>query len=124
MGARKDVVGLMGKLSIQAEEKGEVVVIRLTGQADVFTSRDLDALGSAYLDRGLSGILIEASRLTYLDSATLSALLHLQKKAGERGGTVAVCGLGGEPRRVFELSGFDGVFPFYSTEAEGLAALT
>ena len=58
--------------------------------------------------------------LEYLDSSTLAALLRAQKKAKNLGGDVKLLKLKGEPRKVFEVSGFLNIFENYSSREEAI----
>ncbi len=107
---KREFIGIIGKLSCElAEEKG-VVIVTLSGQADVYTSGEVGKILEAYLARGQAKILLDMENLRYLDSSTLATLLKIQKKARAGGGGVRLLRLGSEPRKVFEVSGFLNLF--------------
>jgi len=117
---KREFIGIMGKLSCELGEEGGVAVVTLVGQADVYTSPEISKILEAYISRGQTNILLDLDGLEYLDSSTLAALLRAQKKAKELGGDVKILKLGGEPRKVFEASGFITIFDNFHDRDEAL----
>ncbi|MDP8214864.1 MAG: STAS domain-containing protein [Candidatus Euphemobacter frigidus] len=105
---KREFIGIMGKLTCELEDDmGEdVAIIKLGGQADIYTSPELNKILEAYLARGRANLLLDVEDLKYLDSSTLATLLRIQKKATSLGGGLKLLKLEGEPRKVFEVSGF------------------
>ncbi len=112
----------MGKLSCELGEEAGVVTVTLEGQADVHTSEEMKRILQAFLARGQSRILIDLAELDYCDSSTLRVLLTLQKQAKAAGGAIKLLKLGGEPRRVFEVSGFLELFDNFDNRKEALSS--
>ncbi len=117
---KREFIGIMGKLSCELGEESGVAVITLEGQADVHTSEELKQILRAFLARGQSGILLDLAKLDYCDSSTLRVLLALQKEAKAAGGGLKLLKIGGEPRRVFEVSGFLDLFETFDSREEAL----
>jgi anti-anti-sigma factor len=87
-------------LEVITSENG-TVEIHLKGECDLST---LDELNQA-LERGRASgkpVLVEMSALEFLDSSCLEAILRATE-ATEAG--LVLRGLGGEPRRIFEIAG-------------------
>ena len=103
---KREFIGIMGKLACELEEVDNVVIVHLEGQADVYTSDEVAKILEAYLARGRKNILLDAEKLTYLDSSTLAALLKIQKKLKATGGNLKLLKLGGEPLKVLRTAGF------------------
>jgi anti-sigma B factor antagonist len=117
---KREFIGIMGKLSCELGEEGEVTVVTLEGQADVHTSEEVRRIVRAFLARGQARILIDAGELDYCDSSTLRVFLNLQKEARAAGGAIKFLKLAGEPRRVFEVSGFLHFFETFEDRPEAL----
>jgi anti-sigma B factor antagonist len=117
---KREFIGIMGKLTCELGEAGEVAIVTLGGQADVYTSPEMSKILEAYISRGQANILLDLAELEYLDSSTLAALLRAQKKAKVLGGDVKILKLEGEPRKVFEASGFITIFDNFSDRDEAL----
>lgn len=117
---RREFIGIMGKLTCELGEEEGVAIIKVGGQADVYTSTELSKILEAYLARGQANLLLDVKDLEYLDSSTLATLLRIQKKAKSLGGGLKLLELGGEPRKVFEVSGFLNIFENYSSREEAI----
>jgi len=107
---RREFIGIMGKLTCELGEEEGMAIIKVGGQADIYTSTELSKILEAYLARGRANLLLDVEDLEYLDSSTLATLLRIQKKATSRGGALKLLKLTGEPRKVFEVSGFLNIF--------------
>lgn len=75
------------------------------GEATVIRERLLQ-----YVDQGLNRFVINLSEVGYIDSSGLGVLVALQKRAMQNGGGVAVSGLQGTVRELFELTRLTNVF--------------
>lgn len=117
---KREFIGIMGKLTCELGEEGDVAIVTLGGQADVYTSGEMSKIIDAYLNRGQADILLDLEYLEYLDSSTLAALLRLQKRAKGLGGSVKLLKLEREPLKVFEVSGFLTLFQNFNDREEAL----
>ncbi len=117
---KREFIGIMGKLSCELGEEREVAVVTLSGQADVHSSEELGRILKALLARGQQRILIDAGALDYCDSSTLRVFLALAREAKTAGGALKFLYLTGEPRRVFEISGFLHLFEIFEDRPAAL----
>src|SRR3954454_23912601 len=76
-------------------------VVRLAGDLDVSTARQLDAHAASVYD--VSGV-------TFMDCAGIAALLRARERAHARGMSFALEGVGDPVARVLEVTRLDGVF--------------
>lgn len=106
------------------EDDGPVGVIAVRGQADLHTAPELRAAITAALDRGASGLVIDLSDATFVDSMTLGVLLGAVKRLRPRGGKVAVVCVSPHIRRIFEITLLDRVFALHETLDAARAAAT
>lgn len=105
-------------LSIEQVVPG-VLLFELAGESDLSGDRFGRELEEA-LGTGADGIVVDCSRLAFLDTRTIDGLLSALSALGER---LVVVAPRGEVRRVLELSGLEGVFHLCETRAEALLAL-
>jgi len=99
-----------------------VVTIAVHGQADLHTAPDLrDAMGKA-IDGGASGLIVDLSDATFVDSMTLGVLLGAVKRLRPRGGKVDVVCVSPHIRRIFEITLLDRVFGIHDTLESARAA--
>jgi anti-anti-sigma factor len=93
--------------AIEHAEREGVRVVGVVGELDV---SNVGALEDAA--RGLSnealGVVVDLSRATYIDSATIGVLFGLRRRLNRRGQVLRViCAPGSGAWRVLELTGFD-----------------
>ena len=102
-----------------------VPVIAVHGQADLHTAPQLRAAITTALDSGASGLVIDLSEASFIDSMTLGVLLGAVKRLRPSGGRVSVVCTDSHIRRIFEITLLDRVFAVFddrSQALEGLAA--
>jgi anti-anti-sigma factor len=68
--------------------------------------------------------LLDFSKIDYISSAGLRALLTVVKRLKESGGRLAICLLTDQVREVFKVSGFDAVVEIYPDQESALQKLS
>jgi bifunctional UDP-N-acetylglucosamine pyrophosphorylase/glucosamine-1-phosphate N-acetyltransferase len=106
------------------------VVVRGFGEITVFDIGGRLTLGDPVghlqeevrpmIDAGRSKIILNLSKLTYVDSAGMGALVGILKAAREAGGQVKLCGLALKVRVLLETADLDKVFDIHPDEASAL----
>ena len=106
------------------DSHGDVLAVVVTGEQDIYTAPAL----RDRLEQGLeaeSGVIVDLSGSTFLDSSILGALLEARRQAQERSLGYVVC-LGEEPEpgvaRILEITGLVPVFPVVRSRDEALEA--
>lgn len=84
--------------------------IVLEGEFDISNTEELTRL----LDAGAPGddVVIDCSRLEYIDSSGLAQLFKLYQKIESTGGAVYLIGASAHIRKLFALTRLDSVFKF------------
>ncbi|MCS7174413.1 STAS domain-containing protein [Pseudothermotoga sp.] len=104
-----------------AVELKNVVVIKLHGEMDMSNSPHLkNFVKDTYINVGKSNIIMDLSDVDYIDSSALGALLGLQRAARLNGGSLVLCGLHDNLKRIFKITSLEGVFKIYSSVEEAL----
>ena len=111
-------------MSIAKSKQGDVTVVVLQGWSLEVDMRKLltDEL-LQLVDDGETKILVDFSAVDYITSGGLSALLTGARRIAEVNGSFALCSLGDNVKRVFEISSFTALFDIYPDADAGLAAL-
>lgn len=99
---------------------GTVGVIAVHGQADLHTAPELRSAITAALDGGASGLVIDLSEATFIDSMTLGVLLGAVKRLRPSGGKVGIVCADSHIRRIFEITLLDRVFSLHEDRAGAL----
>ena len=107
------------------DSHGDVLVVAVRGEHDIYTAPTLrDRLEEA-LGASPTGVIVDLSAATFLDSSILGALLEARRQALEAGVGYVAC-LGEEPepgvQRILEITGLVPVFPVVRSQEEALEA--
>lgn len=94
-------------MTITKHRSGPSLVIELEGRLDTVTAADLERELKGSLD-GVTDLVFDCSRLDYLTSAGLRALLFAYKALRGKG-EIRVTNVNEMVREVFEVTGFTGI---------------
>jgi anti-anti-sigma factor len=100
-----------------------VRVVSPNGRLDSLHGRQLEMALNAQIDAGFTRVLVAFEAVNYISSTGLKALLMAMRRLQERNGQIALYGMSARVREVFEISGFDAVFPIAASADEALALL-
>ncbi|GAB4177201.1 MAG: hypothetical protein Fur0032_17320 [Terrimicrobiaceae bacterium] len=110
--------------TFEASKSGKVVVLTVVGRLDPSAGKELNAaLSSAADSEPQAPILVDLAGVDYMASAGFRELFLAGRKLGRQGRQLAVCSLGGEVLRIFELAQFDTAYPVFATREEALGSL-
>jgi anti-sigma B factor antagonist len=94
-----------GSLQISSELAQGVATLRLQGELDLASARQLEESFAAIDEQGPSRVMIDLGGLAFIDSSGLRALLIADARARDRGYELVLLP-GQEPvQRVFEMTG-------------------
>ncbi len=103
-------------MDIQVERKNKFLHLvvaeeRVDGfNADQFQQKLIDAI-----EPGVATVTLDCSRLNYISSAGLRALLIVFDEFSKREAKLALHSVNVQIRQVFEISGFSKIIPMYAT---------
>jgi anti-sigma B factor antagonist len=101
-----------------------VTLLVVHGDADLHAAPELrDRLGAA-VDAGDSGIVVDLTQTSFLDSTALGVLLGAVKRLRGGDGRIQLVVSRPELRRIFEITLLDQVMPLAETRADALAAVS
>lgn len=101
--------------------KPNVPLIELEGEVDVYTAPDLKRQMISLLEEGRSEMVVDLTKVEYLDSTALGVLIGGLKRVREREGNLSLICPSPRIRRVFEITGLDKIFDIYNSENEARA---
>jgi anti-sigma B factor antagonist len=107
------------------DSHGDVLVVAVRGEHDIYTAPTLRDRMEEALGASPTGVIVDLSAATFLDSSILGALLEARRQALERSiGYVVSLGESPEPgvQRILEITGLVPVFPVVKSRAEALEA--
>lgn len=110
-------------LSIDYQDYADCRIVSVTGRVDHTNSTDfLDNLSAHAEEAG--GMVIDLSRLDFITSAGLRALLLAHRTIAAKDGRMAVAGVSGSVREVFRISKFDALLNVTDSVADGVAQIS
>lgn len=105
------------------------------GQATVVTLDDsflvgpvaIERLGKDFSDlmdaQGHGMLVVDLSKVTYMSSAALTAMLSIRKKMEEKGGAIALSGITPNLEKLFKVTSLHKLFVFADTVEDGVRKL-
>ena len=106
------------------EEMAEnVTVLEAHGRLDKHDGPTIRCRLVALVQAGRSAILVDLKNIIYISSAGFQALLIANRATVESQGKLALCGVIGGVKRLFEISSLTELFLICQTRADGIAKL-
>jgi len=96
-------------------------VVTVDGELDLFTAPQLQEALLEAIETGHTGVLVDLSGSTFVDSTTLGLLMGSFERLAESGGTLAVACHDPNLRRIFEITLLDQVFRVFAAREDGEA---
>lgn len=118
------------ELSLQTGTVAGRTVLRVTGEIDVYTAPELRQRLLALIEPGDGGgapppvrhLVIDLSKVEFLDSTGLGVLVGGLKRLRALGGTLVLVCAQARILKIFQITGLDGIFTIVPTEEAAVAA--
>ncbi|HSN06442.1 MAG TPA: STAS domain-containing protein [Candidatus Angelobacter sp.] len=108
-------------LDVSTHEEAGRVVVAAIGEIDVFTAPQLDHELSRLTADGRTDLVVDLSRVDFLDSTGLSVLVKALKRVREvDGGRLDVVVSVERVAKVFRITGLDQLIPLHPSVADAL----
>ncbi len=96
-------------------------VVPLEGEIDLHVSPQIGAQLAALIKQKPARVVVDLSKVTYIDSSGLAVLIEAMQNVGSYGGSFALTGLQDGVRPIFEIARLDQVFRIFPDTAAALA---
>jgi anti-sigma B factor antagonist len=104
------------QMSITTERLDEeTTVLRVSGESDLYTAPQLKGELLRAISGGSLRVVVDLSRATFIDSATLGVLLGGLKRLRPRGGEISLVVDDPNIKKIFEITTLDRVFPILAS---------
>jgi len=90
-------------------------LVALTGEWDLYNQPEVDSKLQEAVAAGEQLIVVDLSEATYIDSSVLGALVGARERLKAGGGEVAIVTADPQMRKIFEITGLDGVFTLHES---------
>ena len=108
---------------VRVDRAGEAAVVSAQGELDAYTAPALsDALADAAAESD-DRVVIDLSRVAFMDSTALGLVVKAVNEIGDRGGDVRLVLPKRSARRIFEITTLDRVLPVESSRADAVRAV-
>lgn len=105
-------------LNITTERDGDVCLISVQGEIDVYTSSTLkDAIISA-IEQGCINLIVDIDAVGFIDSSGLGVLVSGLRRVKENSGSMRIVCTKENVLKIFRITGLDRVFPVFTSAEE------
>jgi anti-sigma B factor antagonist len=108
-------------IDLHTENDGHTLVFKLTGSFDLATSPPVRAALTDAMDKGKQELVVDLSRVEFLDSTGLGALIGAQRRAAESNGSIRLVVNEGPILRLLNITGLIRVLAVYHSLPDALA---
>ena len=105
---------------VSVDHRDDVAVVALDGNLDTVTAPRLGECLSEQLSQRKTQLALDFSRVAYISSAGLRAILAALKEARQAGGDLRLAAVQPGVQKVFEMSGFTSILKFYDDADEAV----
>jgi len=109
---------------IETDRSGSAPILRIEGDVTSASEADLMAAYASIADGGTKLVVLDFSRLAYMNSGGIGLLLTLLFRAQRGGVRLVATGLSEHYRQIFELTRLDEAIAIHDDEATAVAAAT
>lgn len=107
-------------MNIQETKKGKVSVIGVEGRLDSMSSTDFENRLSKLIDGGSVCIALDCSKLDYVSSAGLRAILSAAKRSKQAKGKLTIGNPSQQVSEILDIAGFASILPIFKTIDEAI----
>jgi anti-sigma B factor antagonist len=108
-------------MGMKAEEKNGLVVCYVEDEIDINTAPDLKKHFEKVLSKKAPKMVINFSKVTYVDSSGLATLVEILKLMRSYGGKMRLSNLSPKIKSLFEITKLEKLFDIASDEAQAIA---
>lgn len=111
-------------MHIETSNHDDVLVVTLfESRLDSYVATDFRDAMDAFINQGNDRIVLDLSKVEFVDSSGLGAIVTTQKRLG-RARDLVICGPNETVLRLFKLARLDKIFQIVATESEALTVLS
>jgi anti-sigma B factor antagonist len=109
------------ELEISSTREGDICIVHVAGEVDVYTSPSLKSALVAAVADGCRVVVVDLDKVGFIDSSGLGVLVGALRRAREAQGDLRIVSARETVVKIFRITGLDRVFPVFPTldEARG-----
>ena len=110
-------------MELETIQDGAVVSVAVKGRLDSVGADMLKARLSQLIESGTTRLVIDFGQVAYISSAGFRVLLVASRLTGQAKGALALSGIRGEVKRLFDLAALTEMFTVLPDRAQAVTAL-
>lgn len=110
-------------ISISRTTAGNVPIVAVSGEADVYSAPALKDKITELIGAGEHTLIVDLSNVTFLDSTGLGVLVEARTATAEAGGLLPLVCSQQRVLKLFTITGLDGVFSIHASVGDAVAQL-
>ena len=110
-------------MAVRTESKNGLMICRVDGDIDINCSPDLKKVFDKLISQKTPKIVIEMTRVVYVDSSGLATLVGILKNMRSYGGKMRLAGMSPKVKSLFEITKLDKLFEIMASEEEAISGL-
>ena len=107
-------------MNVTVEPLVKGVLLNVEGQVDMHTSPELRTRLRESLARKASPIVVDLTKVGFIDSSGLATLIEALQAVGKYGGRLRLCGLAPAVKNLFKLSNLISIFDIRETREDAV----
>jgi anti-anti-sigma factor len=98
---------------LDIDRQNDVMTLAIDGGLDASTAEEFGRQVETLVEGGITRVIVDCSKLTFLSSAGLAALLRTHSRMARKGGDVRIAGASGMVAQVLHLTHLDRMLQLY-----------
>jgi len=108
-------------MAVRVENKNNLTVCHVDGEININSSPDIKKAFDKLISKKVPKIVINLSRVTYVDSSGLATLVEILKNMRVYGGRMRLTNLSSKIKSLFEITKLEKLFEIMAEEADAIA---
>ena len=107
-------------MELKIRKNGDVYIIDVTGEMDLYNSYKLKELVMKMLEKNVKNFVINLEQVDYIDSSGIGALIYICSTIKKMNLNLAIANIHGSVKKVIELTKLMDYFPIANSIEEAL----
>ncbi len=108
-------------MAVKTEQKSGLMVCHIDGEIDINTAPDIKKAFDRLLSKKEPKIVINLTKVTYVDSSGLATLVEILKNMRAYGGRMRLTNLSPKIKSLFEITKLERLFDIIAEEEEAIS---
>jgi anti-sigma B factor antagonist len=111
-------------MEITEQHTGKITIVEIKGRIDINTAKAFAERLTSLIKAGHARLVVDLKHIIYISSVGFRALLMAGQLAKGINGTLVLCSLSADVRKLFEIGAFTDLFAIYPSREEAVAKLS